>query len=310
MSWLLNPHGDTPVGPPSTASTATDANGAAASTGETTTSALGDSHPKVKDPVIANRMVSNKPANRPFLAYKEYREKREAEHKAWEQRMKERDEKIAQGLEVGPKEKDPTGEEEVGLVGLLKFIVYLLIFVVLAGKFITGSFLWEYEGKWTNLKTYMPSNQRLFSERLLSEFDGSIEGKAVYIAIDHDVYDVSSNRKTYGPGGSYHHMAGVDAARSFATGCFAAHRTHDIRGLTESELEGLTHWKQFFANHKSYFKVGKVIHPPIDPASPIPEPCDPKRRQESEPKKHTKDNVAHSDAASDKKPVVQNHKEL
>jgi hypothetical protein len=70
--------------------------------------------------------------------------------------MKERDEKIAQGLEVGPKEKDPTGEEEVGLVGLLKFTVYLLIFIVLAGKFITGSFLWEYEGKWTNLKTYMP----------------------------------------------------------------------------------------------------------------------------------------------------------
>jgi len=70
--------------------------------------------------------------------------------------MKERDEMIAKGLKVGPKEKDPTEEVEVGLLGLLKFILYLLIFGVLAGKFFTGSFLWEYEGKWTNLRTYMP----------------------------------------------------------------------------------------------------------------------------------------------------------
>jgi len=308
MSWLLNPHGDPPVGPP--ASTATDVDGAAASTGEIPSSPKGDSDGKVQNPIIANRMVSTKPANRPFLAYKEYREKREAEHTAWEQRMKERDERLAKGLEVGPKEKDPTGEEEVGLLGLLKFIVYLLIIVVLAGRFVTGSFLWEYEGKWTNLKTYMPSNQRLFSEGLLAEFDGSVEGKPIYIAIDHDVFDVSSNRRTYGPGGSYHHMAGVDAARSFATGCFATHRTHDIRGLTESELQGLDHWKQFFANHKSYFKVGKVVHHPINPASPIPEHCDSKKRQDSTPEKNSKKNVAHPRSASDGKPVVQNHEEL
>ena len=31
--------------------------------------------------------------------------------------------------------------------------------------------------------------------------------------------------------------AGVDAARSFATGCFATHRTHDLRGLTDKELQ-------------------------------------------------------------------------
>ncbi|KIM83900.1 hypothetical protein PILCRDRAFT_24638, partial [Piloderma croceum F 1598] len=244
--------------------------GAAPSTDE-------DELPKVPDPNIAERMVSTKPANQPFLAYKEYRNKREAQHKAWEERMKERDEMIAKGLKVGPKEKDPTEEVEVGLLGLLKFILYLLIFVVLAGKFFTGSFLWEYEGKWTNLRTYMPTNQRLFSERLLAEFDGSNEGRPIYVAIDHDVYDVSNNRGTYGPGGSYHHMAGIDAARSFATGCFATHRTHDIRGLTDSELQGLEHWKQFFANHKSYFKVGKVVHHPIDPASPVPEHCDPKK---------------------------------
>jgi len=306
MSWLINPRGDAPIGPP--------ASSPAAETGARVTErvVLADEEklPKVPDPNIPGRMVSTKKANQPFLAYKEYKAKREAEHKAWVQRMKQRDEMIAKGLKVGPEEKDPTEEVEVGCLGLLKFILYILIFILLAGKFFTGSFLWEYEGKWTNLKTYMPTNQRLFSERLLAEFDGSAEGKPIYIAIDHDVYDVSSNRKTYGPGGSYYHMAGVDAARSFATGCFATHRTHDLRGLTESELSSIKHWKEFFANHKAYFKVGRVVHHPIDPTSPIPEHCDPKMRQDPNPKKSTKENVRYADPSLNEKPVVRDHEEL
>lgn len=97
---------------------------------------------------------------------------------------------------------------------------------------------------------------------------------------------MSSNRRVYGPGGSYalmyvalhphssppspspngvyingekgllhqsrvlfpdwpdkltwgtcrHDRAGVDAARAFGTGCFKEHRTHDLRGLSESEI--------------------------------------------------------------------------
>jgi len=35
----------------------------------------------------------------------------------------------------------------------------------------------------------------------------------------------------------------------------------------------LVHWKKFFADHKTYFKVGTVKHVPIDPTSPIPAPC-------------------------------------
>ncbi|KAF7978313.1 hypothetical protein HWV62_921 [Athelia sp. TMB] len=246
MSWLMNPRGDPPA--------------AAATT---------DEEPKVADPSIPGRMVSAKKANQPFLAYKQYKNKQEADHNAWVERMKERDEKIARGEKVGPAERDPTEEVEIGLGGVLKFLLMLVIFVVLAGKFFTGSFLWEYDGKWVQLKTYIPH-------------DGSDPHKPLYLAIDHDVYDVSANRRTYGPGGSYHHMAGVDAARSFATGCFATHRTHDIRGLNEREMQGLNHWKEFFANHKSYTLVGKVVHPPIDPSSPIPEHCNPLKREPQE----------------------------
>ncbi|KDQ30067.1 hypothetical protein PLEOSDRAFT_1101089 [Pleurotus ostreatus PC15] len=76
----------------------------------------GPSEAKVKDPAIPNRMVSTKMANKPFLAltYKEYREKQERLH-------------------YDRRSGRPTG--------LLKFLVYLLLFIALTGKFITGSYL-------------------------------------------------------------------------------------------------------------------------------------------------------------------------
>ncbi|PFH52566.1 hypothetical protein AMATHDRAFT_56607 [Amanita thiersii Skay4041] len=244
-----------------------------------------DDTPKVRDPAIPNRMVSTKPANRPFLAYQEYREKQAALHAAWLEKKKVRDAMIARGEKVGPLEPDPTAEMEVGLLGLLKFILYLVIIVALAGKFITGSFTWEYQSKWTALKTYWPTGQRLFSERLLAEFDGTTPGKPIYLAIDGDVYDVTSGT-AYQPGGSYHIFAGVDAARAFGTGCFKDHRTHDTRDMSDDELRSLEHWKEFYAEHPTYFKVGRVLHKPIDPASPIPEHCDPKKAARKAKTKH------------------------
>jgi len=237
-----------------------------------------DSTNKVADPSIPNRKVSNKSANRPFLAYKEYREKQEALHAAWVEKKKARDEAIARGEKVGPLERDPTGQQEVGLLGLLKFFVIVLVCLALAGKFFTGSYTWEHRSKWLQVKTYWPQqNQRLFSEKFLTTFNGE-DGKPLYLAIDGNVYDVTKG-KAYQPGGSYHHFVGIDAARAFGTGCFQTHRTHDLRGLDEQELAGVEHWKKFYLEHKDYFKVGKVIHPPIDPASPIPEHCDPKKAQ-------------------------------
>ncbi|KAJ8523446.1 hypothetical protein ONZ45_g89 [Pleurotus djamor] len=232
----------------------------------------GPSESKAQDPSIPGRMVSTKTANKPFLAYKEYRDKQEQLHNEWVKKKEERDAKIARGEKVGPLERDPTAEEEVGVWGLIKFLFYVFVIVALTSKFLTGSYIWESDSKWLRLQTYIPTNQRLFSERQLGTFDGSDPSKPTYLAIDGDVYDVSSG-KAYQPGGSYHLFAGVDAARAFATGCFKEHRTYDIRGLSERELQGLAHWKNFFAEHKTYTKVGKVSHPPIDPASPIPVHC-------------------------------------
>ncbi|KAG6885252.1 hypothetical protein C0993_004109 [Termitomyces sp. T159_Od127] len=255
---------------------------------------------KMKDPAIPGRMVTDKSANRPFLAYKEYREKQETLHAAWVERNKEREAKIARGEEVGPPESDPTAQKEVGILGLLKFFLYLALVIALSGKFFTGSYTWEYESKWMQLKTYWPTNQRLFSERLLAEHDGSVPGRPIYLAIDGDVYDVSKGA-AYQPGGSYAILAGVDAARAFGTGCFKTHRTYDLRGLTERELNSVNHWKSFYAEHKDYVKIGRVSHPPIDPASPIPEHCDPKKEAAAQAARR---------ATKGEKNVGHDHKEL
>lgn len=70
--------------------------------------------------------------------------------------------------------------------------------------------------------------------------------------------------------------AGRDASRAFVTGCFETHLTHDLRGLSDKELEALEHWKSFFADHDSYFRIGRAILPPINPNSPVPPSCNEK----------------------------------
>lgn len=47
-------------------------------------------------------------------------------------------------------------------------------------------------------------------------------------------------------------------------------------------LQSLAHWKKFYAEHPDYVKVGRVNHRQIDPDSPIPEHCDPKKAKEAQ----------------------------
>ncbi len=78
-----------------------------------------------------------------MCSYAKYREDREKLHEEWLKRKEERELKLARGEEVGPEEPDPTAEREVGCWGLLQFIVICLAIVVFAGKFFTGSYMWE-----------------------------------------------------------------------------------------------------------------------------------------------------------------------
>jgi hypothetical protein len=67
---------------------------------------------------------------------------------------------------VGPEEPDDE-EREIGCTGILKFLISAIAIVLLASKFITGDWLWEYRGKWTNVKTYFPVSHG-FSPRTVS----------------------------------------------------------------------------------------------------------------------------------------------
>ncbi|KAI1358815.1 putative heme binding protein [Xylaria arbuscula] len=127
----------------------------------------------------------------------------------------------------------------------------------------------------------------------LATYDGTDETKPLYLAINGTIYDVSANRRTYGPEGSYRYFTGVDAARSYVTGCFAEDRTADMRGAEEMYLplddpevdshwspaelaalkereradalkrvhDGLLHWVNFFENNAKYPKVGYLKRP-------------------------------------------------
>ncbi|KAL2197048.1 hypothetical protein P885DRAFT_36041 [Corynascus similis CBS 632.67] len=127
----------------------------------------------------------------------------------------------------------------------------------------------------------------------LAAYDGTDPTKPIYLAINGTIYDVSSNARTYGPGGSYRFFSGCDAARAFVTGCFAEDRTADMRGVEEMYLplddpavdrhwspeelaelkkkeraeaekrvhDGLAHWVNFFRNNPKYDFVGYVKRP-------------------------------------------------
>jgi predicted heme/steroid binding protein len=146
----------------------------------------------------------------------------------------------------------------------------------------------------------------LTPEELLA-YDGSDPTKPIYLAINGTIYDVSSNPRTYGPGGSYQYFAGCDASRAYVTGCFAEDRTPDMRGVEEMYLplddpsidrhwskaelvelkkkereealkkvhDGLEHWVKFFANSKKYNFVGYVKRPEGWPGTePVRRLCD------------------------------------
>ena len=70
---------------------------------------------------------------------------------------------------------------------------------------------------------------------------------------------------------------------------------------THSLGQSVNHWKKFYAEHKDYVKIGRVSHPPIDPASSIPEHCDPKKEAAAQ---------AARKAAKERKSVRSEHREL
>ena len=99
---------------------------------------------------------------------------------------------------------------------------------------------------------------RRFTAQELRAFDGTA-GTPIYVCIDGVVYDVSSEARLYGPGGSYCNLAGRDAssalaqsnmgAKVIAAGWRADYNKH--------ELDRLAKWVDTF--RVKYEKVGMLL---------------------------------------------------
>ncbi|TWU78841.1 hypothetical protein ED733_007485 [Metarhizium rileyi] len=189
---------------------------------------------------------------------------------------------------------DDDDEEYTPWLDILRVLSFLLIASCGLSYVISGgeSFFWGMTNKPYYLRVdwwkYQLSGPVYLTERELLVYDGSDPLKPLYLAINGTIYDVSGNRRMYGPGGSYNVFAGRDAARGFVTGCFAEDQTADLRGVedmflplddpdvdkyfTTAEMEemrveelaaarekahaALQHWVNFFAKSKKYHRVG------------------------------------------------------
>lgn len=97
-----------------------------------------------------------------------------------------------------------------------------------------------------------------FTRGELAKFTGN-SGQPIYVAVDGDVFDVSSASGAYGPGGSYSIFAGHDA--SYALGTFSLDESNldkPIDNLSSSERDQLNEWKMKY--EMKYDKVGKLIN--------------------------------------------------
>jgi membrane-associated progesterone receptor component len=87
----------------------------------------------------------------------------------------------------------------------------------------------------------------------------------VYLAVRGRIFDVTSGRNFYGPGGPYQNFAGRDASRGLACGSFDEEMlTKDLQGpldtlegLGPDEMEALKGWEERFA--EKYLVVGKLV---------------------------------------------------
>ena len=86
----------------------------------------------------------------------------------------------------------------------------------------------------------------------------------VYLAVRGKVFDVTSGRNFYGPGGPYENFAGRDATRGLACGSFDEDMLtkdlegplDDLKGLGGDELQALQDWEDRFT--EKYLVVGRL----------------------------------------------------
>ncbi|MCJ1295604.1 hypothetical protein MMC34_007167 [Xylographa carneopallida] len=109
-----------------------------------------------------------------------------------------------------------------------------------------------------------PTVFRTFTPLELKPFNGE-NNMPVYLAVRGRVFDVTSGRNFYGPGGPYENFAGRDASRGLASGSFDEDMLtknlegplDKLEGLGPEEMDALRGWEERFS--EKYLVVGKLV---------------------------------------------------
>ncbi|KAF2133525.1 cytochrome b5 [Dothidotthia symphoricarpi CBS 119687] len=109
-----------------------------------------------------------------------------------------------------------------------------------------------------------PTVFRTFTPPELFPYNG-LNGMPVYLAVRGRVFDVTSGRNFYGPGGPYANFAGRDASRGLASGSFDEEMlTKDLDGpldtlqdLDDEQKDAMRGWEERF--EEKYLVVGKLV---------------------------------------------------
>ncbi|EHA26870.1 hypothetical protein CBS63078_4734 [Aspergillus niger] len=183
----------------------------------------------------------------------------------------------------------------ISVLDIIRVLVTLIIASCGLSYYMTSSesLLWNYRPwftRWPVLVRYI-QGPLILTPTELSLYNGTDPTLPIYLSINGTIYDVSANPLVYGAGGHYNFFTGRDATRAFVTGCFKEDLTPDMRGVEEMFIpiddpeeekrlssgerkvrreqdvriarqrihKAVAHWMGFFANHKKYYEVGKVV---------------------------------------------------
>ncbi|CAG7854743.1 SubName: Full=Related to membrane steroid binding protein {ECO:0000313/EMBL:CCA66353.1} [Serendipita indica DSM 11827] len=102
-----------------------------------------------------------------------------------------------------------------------------------------------------------------YTPKTLEPFNGQ-NGSRILLAIDREVFDVTSGRSFYGPGGAYGNFAGRDASRGMAKQSFDMEMLTPVdqpidklEDLDQTEIDNMKGWVSHF--RYKYIVVGKLV---------------------------------------------------
>ncbi|SGZ56325.1 CIC11C00000001011 [Sungouiella intermedia] len=144
-------------------------------------------------------------------------------------------------------------------------ITAIIIFLVIA--YFVKSIVSDIRSSPLPAHSVEPPVQTRFVPATLAKFNGRSDPK-VYIGVKGVVYDVSSGKSFYGPGGPYENFAGRDASRGLALNSFDPEVLTPIdqpldtlTSLSAEEKESLDNWESHFDGK---YKVVGTLHNPED----------------------------------------------